>query len=302
MENTNKYDVVIIGGSYAGLSAALSLGRGLRKTLVIDSGNPCNRSTPHSHNFLTHDGDTPSEIRNKALEEVKKYNTVSFLEDEVTAASGENLSFELRTASGGKIHAEKLLFATGVRDTMPPIKGFSDCWGISVIHCPYCHGYEYKFQHTGILANGPMAYEYARLISNWTSQLTVFTNGSSTIDETHMDKLRDKGIEVIDTEIEEIVHEQGYLKTLLLKDGKKISLDAIYNRPVFRQHCDLPGKLGCEMTEHGYISTNDFRQTSVPGVYAAGDNTTPMRSVANAVASGTVAASCINHELVEERF
>lgn len=302
MKNTNTYDAVIIGGSYAGLSAALALGRAMRNTLVIDHGKPCNRFTPHSHNFLTQDGETPAEIARKAKEQVQQYPTVHFLEDEVTAIAGENRNFELRTAQDRTIHADKVLFATGVRDTMPSIKGFSDCWGISVIHCPYCHGYEYKFGATGIIANGPMAFEYARMISNWTKKLTLFTHGTSTVDAEHTSKLKAKDIEIIDKEITEILHENGKMKAVVFSDGSQHEIEALYNRPVFKQSTSLPCDIGCEMTEHGYISVDEFKQTSVPGIYAAGDNTTPMRSVSSAVAAGTIAATRINHAIVEERF
>lgn len=302
MDQTNTYDVIIIGGSYAGLSAGMSLGRAMRNTLIIDGGKPCNQQTPHSHNFLTRDGETPAEIGRKAKEQVSKYTSVRFLEDEVTDVSGENNNFEVRTASGRKLHAAKLLFATGLRDTMPSILGFPDCWGISVIHCPYCHGYEYSFEKTGIMSNGAMAFEYAKLINNWTRELTIFTNGKSEIDAEHTAKLKAKNIEVIETEITEVRHDQGKLQAIVFKDGTEFELTALYNRPCFKQHCEIPEKLGCALTEHGYIAVDDFKKTSVAGIYAAGDNTTPMRSVAGAVAAGTVAASCINHELVDDRF
>ncbi|MDO7742673.1 MAG: NAD(P)/FAD-dependent oxidoreductase, partial [Pedobacter sp.] len=162
-ENT-KFDVVIIGGSYAGLSAAMALGRALRNVLVIDSGKPCNAQTPHSHNFITQDGETPAAIAAKAKEQVMQYPSVQFLNDIAVAVSGENSNFSVSTSAGLNIHAKKILFATGVKDIMPAIEGFAACWGISVIHCPYCYGYEYKSQPTGILMNGDMAIDMAELI------------------------------------------------------------------------------------------------------------------------------------------
>ena len=183
MEENQIYDVVIIGGSYAGLSAAMALGRAIRNVLIIDNGQPCNRQTPHSHNFLTQDGSTPAAIAALGKSQVMAYPTVQFVNDKVIAVEGENNNFRISTLGGEKVKARKLLFTTGIKDLIPDIKGFAACWGISVIHCPYCHGYEYKGQQTGILANGDIAFEFGRLIRNWTDRLTIFTNGISTITE-----------------------------------------------------------------------------------------------------------------------
>ncbi|HYD92763.1 MAG TPA: NAD(P)/FAD-dependent oxidoreductase, partial [Flavobacterium sp.] len=138
MEQQGMYDVIIIGGSYAGLSAALSLGRSLRKVLVLDSGNPCNRVTPYSHNFLTNDGSRPKAIHDKARAQLKGYLTVTYLEGLVTSASQLGNLFEVSTAENQVFSTKKLLFTTGVTDTIPNIQGFAECWGISILHCPYC--------------------------------------------------------------------------------------------------------------------------------------------------------------------
>ncbi len=150
MTNTNNFDVIIIGGSYSGLSAALALGRSLRHVLIIDSGKPCNEQTPHSHNFLTHDGETPRSIASKAKEEVSKYETVHFHSGLAVRGEKTDSGFEITTEAGESFTAKKLIFATGVRDIMPEIDGISECWGISVIHCPYCHGYEVRGEKTGL--------------------------------------------------------------------------------------------------------------------------------------------------------
>ncbi|MBL7931401.1 MAG: NAD(P)/FAD-dependent oxidoreductase, partial [Bacteroidia bacterium] len=160
MNEKNMFDVIIIGGSYSGLAAGLALGRALRKVLIIDSGLPCNRQTPHSHNFITHDGKTPAEISRMARGQVEKYETVTFLESTVIDGAKVGKGFEIKTEKGEVFKATKLIFATGIRDQMPDIEGFSECWGITAIHCPYCHGYEVWNQITGILANGAFAYEF----------------------------------------------------------------------------------------------------------------------------------------------
>ena len=166
-----NFDVIIVGGSYSGLSAAMSLGRSLREVLVIDSGLPCNRQTPYSHNFITQDGEKPAAISAKAKLQVALYKTIHFYNGLAVEAVKRENGFEISTKSGEVFSARKILFATGVKDLLPEIKGFGDCWGISVLHCPYCHGYEVKNEKTAFIANGEMAFEYAKLISNWTKDL-----------------------------------------------------------------------------------------------------------------------------------
>ncbi len=302
MTTNNKYDVIIIGGSYSGLSAAMSLGRALRNILVIDSGNACNKQTPQSHNFITHDGETPAEISAKAKRQVLEYNTVSFINGKVINASKKENSFDVETEKGEMFHAKKLLFATGVTDIMPDIKGFSECWGISVLHCPYCHGYEFKTETTGILANGDMGFEFCKLIYNWTKNLILFTNGTSTLTKEQHEILTEKNIVIIENDITSIEHKDGYVQHLACKDGTKHKVKALYARPSFKQHCDLPKKLGCELTEQGYLVVDLFQKTTLHGVYAAGDCTTMFRAVSKAVSEGTTAGAMVNKELIEEEF
>src|SRR6185295_4619596 len=190
MKHTKQYDVIIIGGSYAGLSAGMALGRALRKVLIIDSGDPCNKQTPHSHNFLTNDGKPPEEIARLAKQQVSNYNTIEFLNSLVTSGAKRDRGFDLQTQSGEVFTSRKLVVATGIKNVMPDLPGFSDCWGISVLHCPYCHGYEVRHQKTGILANGDAAFEIAQLISNWTKDLTIYTNGKSVLTEQQKTKLQ----------------------------------------------------------------------------------------------------------------
>lgn len=297
-----SYDVIITGGSYAGLSAAMALGRSLRNVLVLDSGAPCNQQTPHSHNFLTQDGATPADIAAKAKAQVAQYPTVHFKNGLAVSAEKNAEGFLLRTGAGETFQARLLLFATGVKDEMPAIKGFAECWGISVLHCPYCHGYEVKQMPTGILANGDLAFDFARLISNWTQQLTVFTNGTSLLSEEQTAKFARHGIAINEQEIAEIVADHGQVKHLLFKDGSVQSLQAIYARPPFRQHCSIPEALGCSLTEMGHLAADHFQATNIPGVYIAGDATSPMRSVAAAVSAGNMAGAAMNRELILTDF
>ncbi len=302
MTNRNHFDVIITGGSYSGLAAAMALGRALRKVLIVDSGKPCNWQTPHSHNFLTQDGKTPKEISTLAKQQVSMYDTVEFINDLATKASKIENGFEIQTSSGDIFTATKLIFATGIKDEMPDIKGFSECWGISVLHCPYCHGYEVRNETTGILGNGEYGFEFSKLISNWTKDLTLFTNGKSTLTVEQSAILEQHHIKTIEKEIQELEHINGQLQNILFKDGTKNPVKAIYTRLPFQQHCRIPEQLGCEHTEEGYIKIDNFHKTTIKDIFAAGDNVSRMRTVANAVSMGTTTGIMVNKELVEETF
>ncbi|HEU4552409.1 MAG TPA: NAD(P)/FAD-dependent oxidoreductase [Chitinophaga sp.] len=298
MEPVQAFDVIIIGGSNAGLSAAMALGRSLRQVLIIDSGEPCNRQTPHSHNFLTHDGSAPAEIAAIGLQQVLAYPTVQLLQGLVTTAAKHDNGFIVTTAAGGQYTAGKLLLATGMKDIMPDIPGFAACWGISVLHCPYCHGYEVRNQPTGILANGDMAFEFCKLIRHWTPQLTLFTNGPSTLGAEQTAQLTAWDIRITASPVTGIVHEKGYLQHLVQENGSTPALTALYARPALQQR-EVVLQLGCGLNEHGFITVNDFQETTIPGVYAAGDNTTMFRAVSIAVAAGTKAGAIINKVLID---
>jgi thioredoxin reductase len=298
MPNQEVFDVIIIGGSYAGLSAALALGRAIRRVLVLDSGQPCNRQTPHSHNFLTQDGTTPAELAALAKAQVLAYPTVQHRPEAATEVQGTDNHFRVITASGAVVGARKLLFATGVRDLLPALPGFAESWGISVIHCPYCHGYEYREQPTGILMQGDMAVEQARLVRNWTDKLTIFTNGPASFEPAQQQLLATLPATVVTTPVQALAHQAGYLTHVVLADGRHLPLRALYARPPFEQHCALPLALGCAHSETGHIAVDGFQKTSVPGIYAAGDATTMLRGVSGAVAAGTLAGAMLNRELL----
>ncbi|HEY1030693.1 MAG TPA: NAD(P)/FAD-dependent oxidoreductase [Flavipsychrobacter sp.] len=302
MKNQKQYDVIIVGGSYAGLAAAMALGRALRHVLVIDSGQPCNKQTPHSHNFLTNDGKTPNEIMTLAKEQVQAYRCATLLNGTVKNGVRTANGFEVQLESGERFTGKKIVFATGIKDTLPGIPGFAECWGISVLHCPYCHGFEVRHQKTGILANGDLAFELSSLISNWTDDLTLYTNGVATLTGEQLQKIRKHNIEIVEDEIERIVHNNGYIQKVVFKNGSTATLSALYARLPFVQHSDIPEKLGCQITPEGYIKIDPGQQTSVPGVFACGDNTTRMRTVANAVSMGTTTGLMVNKELIEEEF
>lgn len=302
MKKIKQYDVIIIGGSYAGLSAAMALGRSLRSVLIIDGGKPCNIQTPNSHNFLTHDGEKPSIIATKAKADVMKYDTVTFLQDFAISGKKTENGFIITTKVNEEFTANKIIFATGIKDNMPDIKGFSDCWGISVIHCPYCHGYEFRGKETGIFADGPKGFHLASMVNNLTDKLTLLTNSKADFTAEQTAKIKKNNIEIIETLISEIEHEKGHIKSVIFSDGTKKRFDALYAALPFIQHSDILTSLGCELTELGYIKINPFQATNIDGVFACGDNSSMMRSVANAVYTGNVTGAVVNGTLVQEKF
>lgn len=302
MTDQRYFDVIIVGGSYSGLAAGMALGRALRQVLIIDSGKPCNRQTPNSHNFITQDGKTPDEIATLARQQVKRYNTVTFFNGLATNGGKSENGYKIQTASGETFHAKKIIFASGIKDIMPDIEGYAECWGISVLHCPYCHGYEVRNERTGILGNGEYGFEFSNLISNWTKDLTLFTNGKSTLSSEQTAKVEKHNIKIVEKEIVKLENSNGYIQNIIFNDGTKSPVKALYARSPFEQHCNIPESLGCEMTDQGYIKIDSFQKTTVHGIYASGDNSTRMRTVANAVAMGTAAGMTANKEIVEEEF
>lgn len=301
MKTNNGYDVVIVGGSYSGLAAGMALGRALRRVLIVDGGMPCNRQTPRSHNFITQDGSPPQAIAMLAKQQVERYGTVEFMSGLVTDVTRTERGFDVRAGSA-LFTAKKVVFATGVRDVMPDIPGFAACWGISVLHCPYCHGYEVRHETTGVLGNGERGFDLVRMISNWTKDLTLFTNGPSTLTGEQAAKLRAHDIRIVEGGIVGLAHTRGQLEHVRFANGSTTSLKALYAQPAFEQHSPIPQALGCELTEDGYLKVDPQQRTSIPGIYACGDNTTRLRTVAGSVAQGTTAGMMLNKDLIAEEF
>jgi thioredoxin reductase len=302
MSDNIKYDVIIIGGSYSGLSSAMALGRSLRSVLIIDSGLRCNRQTPHSHNFITHDGEKPGDIAEKAKKEVLSYSTVKLINDLAISGKKYGAGFVINTQSGEEYQAKKLIFASGIKDIMPDIKGFAACWGISVIHCPYCHGYEVRNQKTAILLKGNTGLHLASLVNNLTDDITLLTMGMANFSTEEYAKLNAHQIKIVETEVTEISHQNGQLTNVVYSDGSKENFTALYSSVPFTQNSHIPESLGCELTEQGHLKVDNFQATTVKGVYACGDNSFMMRSIANSVFSGNLAGAMVNKALTEEQF
>ena len=251
-----------------GLAAAMALGRSMRTVIVIDSGRPCNRNTPHSHNFLTQDGSTPREIAEQARAQVSRYDTVRFLAGRAVQGTRTEDGFEITTDDGAVHAARKVLFATGIRDIMPPLEGFAECWGISILHCPYCHGYEVRHERLGVLGNGDVGFHLCQLISNWSSTLTLYTNGASTLSPEQRAKLASHDIAIVEKEILCFDHTDGQIESITFTDESRSELTALFARVGFEQHSSIPHDLGCTLTEQGYIEVDELGRMAV--VHACG--------------------------------
>ncbi|RZL39152.1 MAG: NAD(P)/FAD-dependent oxidoreductase [Pedobacter sp.] len=280
MQKEDIFDVIIVGGSYTGLSAAMSLGRSSRKVLIIDSGKPCNQQTPHSHNFLTRDGETPANLAAIAKAQVLAYLTVKMINAYAESAAKTSFGFEVSTKDHQIFKTKKIILATGVKDIFPNIIGFAECWGISVLHCPYCHGYEVKNKKLGVIANGEIGFEFSKLIYNLSKDLTIFTNEPIEIDASGQQKLASKNINIVEKQIDELVHENGQINTIKFKDGSTQPIEAIFARVGMEQNTKIITDLGLKLTDLGYVEVDFMKKTNVAGVFAAGDCTTMFRAVA----------------------
>jgi thioredoxin reductase len=298
------YDVIIVGGSYGGLAAALQLARARRRVLVLDAGQRRNRFARRSHGFLGHDGQTPEAIAAKGRTDVLAYATVTWLEDLATEARPIPGGFAVRTGSE-EHQGKRLILATGVIDELPAIPGLAERWGKTVFFCPYCDGYEFELGRLGVLATTSASQHFAVLVSEWAAvgQTTLFLNGTIEPDAAQLDDFESRGIRV---EREPVVSATGDATeiALRLRDGRTSTLNGVFLLP--RTHLLTPfaEQLGCEL-EMGplgpFYKTDETKETTVPGVFACGDAALPMPAVAFAVADGTRAGGAAHQSLVFRR-
>lgn len=300
MKEHIDYEAAIIGGSAAGLAAALTLGRTLRKTVVFDTGAPRNEPSPHAHNFFTRDGTPPSELLRIGREQLKPYNTVSLRNARVTKAQKQDNIFVLTLEDGTTVSTRKVILATGLKDILPEIKGMRELWGRQVIHCPYCHGWEVKDRPIAIMMNGEAAFEMTVLIRNWNKDLRLFTNGPSMVPQEAREWMEDKGIAIKETPITSL-HRDGDGVRILFGDGQEEKLAALYARGSYHFNNELAVQLGCALGETGSVQVDEMQQTTVPGIFAAGDLAHPgMHQVSLAAAAGHKAGIACSRSLIME--
>jgi thioredoxin reductase len=295
-----SYDVIIIGGSFAGLSAALQLARARRRVLVLDSGKPRNRFAHFSHGFFGHDGQSPSAILANARSQLLCYGTVSFAEGLAAhvAKSGQGYAV---TEDSGTVHTSfRLILATGVSDDLSTIPGLQERWGVSMFHCFYCHGYEVAGQRLGVLAMSDRALQTAMLLPDWSERVTLFTNGVLTLGAEQMAELSARGVSVEPVPVVALLGDAPGLSGLRLDDGRITPVDAVFTNPRTRMASPLAEQLGCEFEEGpsgAFIRTGADKQTTVPGVYAAGDAARPGHNASWAVADGVTAGISAHQSL-----
>ena len=307
MENADTYDVVVVGAGSAGLSAALVLGRSRRRVLVLDGGEPRNAPSSGVHYFLTRDGTPPEELLRIGREQLEPYSGVEVRRAGATGAAGSDGEFRVTLGDGSTVGTRKILLATGVHDELPERSGFRELWGRGIFHCPYCHGWEVRDRPLAVLNPGEDAAEQAVMIHNWSRDLILLTEGSTTLDDGAREKLGVLGIPVIETPISRLEGDgdSGMLHRICFEDGTEIPREALFYRPPQRQRSELAETLGCEFDTEGPLPTvieNDpmTRETTVPGVHVAGDAGTKLQGAIMAAASGATAAAFINHALVAE--
>ena len=299
-----SYDVVIIGGGPAGLAAALTLGRARKQVLLCDSGPRRNARAVHMHNFVTRDGATPDEFRRAAREQLNQYPNVSVQDVFVGSVSGAKGAFRV-SAGPNTVDARRILLCTGMIDEMLPIEGFRELWGHAVVQCPYCHGWESKDRPWGYLVRKEHASHlqmFAPQLRGWTSDVCVFTNGEVDIPETVQSQLTAAGLRTETGRIARLVSREQHLEAVELVNGTRVACELLFAHPAQHQ-CELVRTLGVALDEDGCVQVDPMsRQTSVPGMFAAGDLTTRMQAAIAAAASGMQAAAMINMELTVERF
>lgn len=293
------HDAIIIGGSFAGLSAAMYIARARRSVCVIDSGAPRNRFAAHSHGLLTQDGSSPGAMLATARAQLAAYPAVTFVEGQAAGAAGQADDFTVTLHSGEQLQARRLVLAFGISDELPAVPGLAERWGASVLHCPYCHGYEYAGQRLGVLNVSPMSHHQAALIAEW-GPTTFFLSDGPAPDEHTLAELAERGVTVRAGRVQALRGERQALAAIELDDGA-VPLDALFIGVRTRHNSAIAAQLGCAMDDGPFgsiIRTDDFKFTSVPGVFAAGDITRGAHSVTWASADGVSAGVGLHRSLV----
>ncbi len=294
------FDTIVIGGSIAGLSAALTLARSLKNIAVFDTQNPCNRNVVKSYNFSTNDGQNPFEIVKSTKNEIAKYNSAEFFLEEVITVRPINGIFEVETKSASVFLAKSILITTGLRDILPEISGMNECWGKSVFSCPYCHGYEARNKKTAVYANGDAARDLSILLTNWSKDLVILTDGKSELTQMQTTELKMRNVDIIETKIESLTQKDGNLSGVNFIDGTFLSVPYMYASVPFEQKSNLAAQIGLAFTDSGHIQVDPTFRTSLRNVYAAGDCTAQHRALSVASASGTTAGFTINQDFVDD--
>ena len=301
------YDVVVIGGGVAGLSAALVLGRSRRSVLVVDDGEPRNAASAHMHGYLGSDGIDPKEFLRCAREEVARYG-VEQRTDRATEAYPVYGGFTVLMRDGGTVHARRLLVTTGMLDVLPQVDGMAERWGRDVLHCPYCHGWEVRDRALAVVAAAPGDVSKALLLTQWSDDVTLFlhTVDPVQVEEEHRDQLAAVGVRTVAGRVAALAVEDDVVVGLRMQDGDEVHpCSAVYVQPLFAARDDVLVDMGAETQEEQFgrwVRTDLTGATSIPGVWAAGNAATPLDQAVNAASTGYRAGQTINQDLLAERL
>ncbi|MGQ4596513.1 FAD-dependent oxidoreductase [Nocardia sp. R6R-6] len=297
---SGAYDVVIVGGGAAGLSAALVLARARRTVAVVDGGAPRNAPAEHLHGFVSRDGMPPADLLAAGVAEITNYGA-ELIDDVIVDADGSPDDYALRLRRGGSLRARRVLIATGLRDELPDLPGVRGRWGRDVLHCPYCHGYEVRDQPIGVLGGREAgavarAVHLALLLPQW-SQDVIFFPHTMTLSEHDRVRLDARGVRVLEGEVARFVVDDA-LRGVELTDGRAVRRTAMFVAPTFRANDALLVTLGCTFDDNGWVVTDPTGRTSAAGVWAAGNVADPAAQVISAAGAGSTAAIAINGDLV----
>jgi thioredoxin reductase len=295
----NRYDVVVIGGGAAGLSAGLVLVRARRTVAVVDAGAPRNAPAAHMQGFLTRDGLPPQDLLTLGRDEVTSYGG-TLIDGSVAAATRRaDSGFEVRLDTGSVLTARRLLVATGLHDVLPDIPGVRERWGRDLLHCPYCHGYEVRDQPLGVLGGTDDAVQHAQLIRQWSPDVVLFPH-TDTLTAPQREQLAAREIGVLDGTVHRLVVEHDHLTGVELAQGRVVRRAAVFVRPRFVPSTDLLVSLGCDMDGDGWVRADAVGHTTVPGVSVAGNVANPRAQVITAAGEGSAAAIALNADLVDD--
>lgn len=299
------YDVIIVGGSFAGLSAAMGLGRCLRKVLVINEGLARNRTSPQANNLFSRDGENPAEIHQIAKKQLQQYREyLSMIAGKVQAVEAKDSVFQVTHENGSTYQAQRIVFASGVTDNLQEISGLEELWGRGVYHCPYCHGWENRGKKTVVIGVGTQALGLASSVSHWASEITYFSQGVALdLPEQSIRMLQSAGITVSDSKVSAIKKVGNKIHIQLERAEEVRVFEACYAPGVITANSALATSLGCTTTRSGSIEVNEQYMSSIEHVYAIGDVCNRSNGqVVHAAYSGTVVAAAINNDFLRRRF
>ena len=296
-----RYEVLIVGGGPAGLAAALSTARMGIKTKIVDSGEARNAPSEHLNNFPTRDGIHPQKWRELAVEDLRKYDEVEFLQDRVLDITNTLDGFEILFEKSQAAMVNKIVLATGIKDQFPSIENIKPLWGKKVFHCPFCHGHELKAQQIGFLGSIDAALHMIPMLKRLSNEISYFTNGEEITSSVAFEKIKEKGVRIYE---KKLLRLEATDKLHLCFGDSALAIDGLFmeTKTPFSQSSHLVKSLGCELDENGLIQKNVYHETSVNGVYAAGDNSFPMHSVVNAIQAGSFAGAMIVKKICEEAW